>query len=140
MSSIRNISLGIPLRSGHVLVLDGTDSVTGENFHRLIGGGIEFGETAEAALRREFAEELGVTLGSVELLEVVENIFEFEGLLGHEIVHVFAVDSADIDAFSLDVHLRVLDEGSPVHWVLAGGTDRPIYPAEVARIINALVQ
>lgn len=57
-------------------MLEGTDSVTGETFHRLIGGGIEFGETAEAALRREFAEELGVTLGSVELLEVVENIFE----------------------------------------------------------------
>ncbi len=107
----------------------------------MIGGGIEFGETAEAALRREFAEELGVTLGSVELLEVVENIFEFEGgRPGHEIVHVFGVDSADIDAFPLDVQLRVLDEGSPVHWVLSGGSDRPIYPAEAARIINALVQ
>ncbi|KZL30449.1 MULTISPECIES: NUDIX domain-containing protein [Rhodococcus] len=140
MSSIRNISLGIPVRSGHIHILDGTDSVTGENFHRLIGGGIEFGETAEAALRREFAEELGVTLGSVELLEVVENIFEFEGRPGHEIVHVFGVDSADIDAFPLDVQLRVLDEGSPVHWVLSGGSDRPIYPAEAARIINALVQ
>lgn len=121
-------------------MLDGTDSVTGENFHRLIGGGIEFGETAEAALRREFAEELGVRLGSVELLEVVENIFEYEGRPGHEIVHVFAVDSTDIDAFPLDVQLRVLDEGSPVHWVLSGGSDRPIYPAEAARIINALVQ
>ncbi|MCD2108741.1 NUDIX domain-containing protein [Rhodococcus erythropolis] len=140
MSSIRNISLGLPVRCGHVLMLDGTDSVTGENFHRLIGGSIEFGETAEAALRREFAEELGVTLGSVELLEVVENIFEFEGRLGHEIVHVFAVDSAEFDAFPLDVQLRVLDEGSPVHWVLTGGSDRPIYPAEAARIINALVQ
>ncbi len=26
------------------------------------------------------------------------------------------------------------------HWVLSGGSDRPIYPAEAARIINALVQ
>lgn len=78
--------------------------------------------------------------GKDSVTEVVENIFEFEGRPGHEIVHVFGVDSADIDAFPLDVQLRVLDEGSPVHWVLSGGSDRPIYPAEAARIINALVQ
>jgi len=73
MPSIRNISVGLPIRDGRVLVLDGVDSVTGRVFHRAIGGGIEFGETAEAALRREFVEELGVSLGAVTLLGVAEN-------------------------------------------------------------------
>ncbi|HEY4453333.1 MAG TPA: NUDIX domain-containing protein [Pseudonocardiaceae bacterium] len=137
MASIRNIAVGLPVRAGHVLVIDGIDRVKGEVFHRAIGGGIEFGETAEAALRREFVEELGVALDAVELLDVIENIFEYEGTPGHEIAHVFAVDSADIDAIPLDARLTVLDEGSPVRWVPIN-TSRPIYPTGVAGILETL--
>ncbi len=132
--------MGLPIRSGHVLVLEGVDRVTGEAFHRAIGGGIEFGETAEAALRREFTEELGVTLGAVELLGVVENIFEYEGNPGHEIAHVFAVESAEIDAIPLDARLWVLDEGSPVRWVLIEGVNRPVYPAGITEILETRVR
>jgi 8-oxo-dGTP pyrophosphatase MutT (NUDIX family) len=136
MASIRNIAVGLPVRAGHVLVIDGIDRVKGELFHRAIGGGIEFGETAEAALRREFIEELGVTLEHVELLDVIENIFEYEGAPGHEIAHVFAVDSADIDAIPLDAQLRVLDEGSPVHWVPITETSRPFYPTGILDMLK----
>ncbi|MFD6860398.1 NUDIX domain-containing protein [Rhodococcus sp. NPDC060090] len=138
MSSIRNLSVGLPVRSGHVLVLDGVDRVTGEVFHRAIGGGIEFGETAEAALRREFTEELGVTLGAIELLAVVESIFEYEGNPGHEIVHVFAVESAEIDAIPLGARLRVLDEGSPIRWVPIGEANRPFYPTGIAEMLDTV--
>ncbi|MFD6895037.1 NUDIX hydrolase [Rhodococcus sp. NPDC060086] len=140
MSSIRNLSVGLPIRSGHVLVLDGVDRVTGEAFHRAIGGGIEFGETAETALRREFTEELGVTLGATELLAVVENIFEYEGNRGHEIVHVFAVDSVEIDAIPWSAQLRVLDEGSPIRWVSIAEANRPFYPTGVADILDTLLR
>ncbi|MGV8883265.1 MAG: NUDIX domain-containing protein [Rhodoglobus sp.] len=138
MHSIRNISVGLPIRDGRVLVLDGVDSVTGKVFHRAIGGGIEFGETAEAALRREFVEELGVSLGRVTLLDVAENIFEYEGEPGHEIAHIFGVESVEIDAIPLDAELHVLDEGSPVRWVSIDGSDRPFYPEGVARILNSV--
>jgi len=138
--SIRNIAVGLPVRDGHVLVLDGADAVKGEAFHRALGGGIEFGETAEAALRREFVEELDVVLGSVRLLGVVENIFEYEGDAGHEIAHVFAVESADIDALSLDARLRVLDEGSPVRWVPVARMDRPLYPEGVTELLGVLLR
>lgn len=132
MPAIRNIAVGLPTRDGHILVLDGEDPVKGEVFHRAIGGGIEFGETAEAALRREFMEELGVSLGTVRLLGVIENIFEYEGNPGHEISHVFAVDSEEIDAIPLDAQLKVLDEGSPIGWVpIDDGW--PLYP-EGARL------
>lgn len=117
MPSIRNIAVGLPVKDGHVLVLFGTDAVRRLDFLRAIGGGIEFGETAEAALRREFMEELGVTLDTAEPLGVFENIFTYEGVPGHEIAHVFAVTCAEIDALPLDAELSVLDEGSPVRWV-----------------------
>lgn len=114
---------------------DGEDSHRGEVFYRAIGGGIEFGETAETALRREFVEELAVSLGDVHLLGVLENIFEYEGQPGHEVVHVFAVESEDIDEIPLDAELQVLDEGSAVKWRRIASIDRPFYPSGILALI-----
>ena len=139
MPAIRNLAVGLPVRGGHLLVLDGTDFIKGESFHRAIGGGIEFGETAEQALRREFVEELAVSLQSVRLLGVLENIFEYEGQPGHEIVHVFSVDSTDLDAVPLDAELHVLDEGSPVRWRAISSLDRPVYPSGALGLLGSVV-
>ncbi|MCS3442008.1 MULTISPECIES: NUDIX hydrolase [Microbacterium] len=117
MPAIRNIAVGLPVKDGHVLALEGHDRSRGLDFLRAIGGGIEFGETAAEALRREFMEELGVSLQDAEPLGVFENIFTYEGEPGHEIAHVFAVTCAELDAVPLDAELRILDEGSPVRWV-----------------------
>ncbi|WP_194765194.1 NUDIX domain-containing protein [Microbacterium sp. UFMG61] len=117
MPAIRNIAVGLPVKDGHVLALEGHDRSRGLDFLRAIGGGIEFGETAVEALGREFMEELGVSLQDAEPLGVFENIFIYEGEPGHEIAHVFAVTCAELDAVPLDAELRILDEGSPVRWV-----------------------
>ena len=139
MPTIRNLAVGLPVRDGHVLVSDATDPTTGEASHRAVGGGIEFGERADVALRREFAEELGVVLATVQLLGVVENIFGYGGQPGHEIVHVFAVESEGFDAIALDATLRVLDEGSQVRWRRLSTLDRPLYPAGTADLLRSLV-
>lgn len=136
MPSIRNIAVGLPVRDGHVLVLHARDAVKGEAFLRAIGGGIKFGETAEAAVRREFAEELGVALDRVHLLGVIENIFEYEGEPCHEIAHVFGVESAALDAIPLDARLHILDEGSPVEWIRISELDRPLYPEGVLALLG----
>lgn len=139
MPAIRNISIGLPRKAGHVLALRGRDSLRGLTFYRGIGGGIEFGETAEEALRREFQEELAVELGEVTLLGVVENIFEYEGSPGHEIAHVYAVESAELATVPLDAELTILDEGSPVTWVpiasLRDG-DRPLFPVGALELLE----
>ncbi|WP_209447014.1 NUDIX domain-containing protein [Rhodococcus gordoniae] len=105
--------------------------MAGEAFFRAIGGGIEFGEMAEAALRREFTEELGVTLGAVELLGVVENIFEYEANRGHEIAHVFAVESAEIDAIPLMRGCGCSTKAARFDGVSIDETNRPFFPAGV---------
>lgn len=140
MTSMRNIAVGLPIRDGHVLAQKGRDAVKGSSYLRAIGGGIEFCETAEAALRREFYEELGVELGAVQLLGVIENIFEYEGSPGHEMVHVFAVESADVDVIALDAQLYVLDEGSRVGWFNISSLDWPLYPDGSAALIHAWVE
>ncbi|MDO5735696.1 MAG: NUDIX domain-containing protein [Propionibacteriaceae bacterium] len=138
MPSIRNLAVGLPLKDGCILVSQGVDRVRGLHFVRALGGGIEFGETAEAALHREFHEELGCRIDSAQLLGVLENIFEYEGMPGHEIVHVFSVDSAELAALPIDVELRVLDEGSPVRWVpvneLLQGQP-PLFPDGALRLV-----
>jgi len=135
MQSIRNIAVGLPVRDGHVFVSEASDSIRREEFYRAIGGGIEFGEPAEAALRREFEEELGVSLESVQLLGVLENLFEYEQVAAHEIVHVFAVASKDLDLIPIDAELNVLDEGSPAGWKRLSTIDRPLYPAGALQMV-----
>ncbi|MGO4188959.1 NUDIX domain-containing protein [Pseudarthrobacter sp. TAF60_1] len=128
MPLIRNLAVGLLVRDGYVLVSGATDSVKGEAFYRAIGGGIEFGETADGAVRREFEEELGVALQKTQLLGVLENIFEYEAVAGHEIVHVFAVTAKELDVIPIDAELHILDEGSPVYWKRINDIDRPLYP------------
>lgn len=138
MGSIRNIAVGLPVKDGHVLLSESFDGVRDLRFHRAVGGGIEFGETAVQALRREFREELDVALDEVRLLGVLENLFEYEGQPGHEYVHVFAVRSADLDEVPLDAELVVLDEGSPVRWVPVK-TDAPVFPDGVLELLAGTV-
>ena len=135
MGTIRNIAVGLPVKGRHVLLSEGFDRVRGLVFHRAVGGGIEFGERAEAALRREFDEELAVSLSGVRPLGVIENIFAFEGVPDHEYVHVFAVESDALDGVPLDAQLVVLDEGSPVRWVPLD-TQTPVFPAGVLDLLR----
>lgn len=61
---------------GAILVAPGFDPVKQQRFYRPLGGGIEFGERAEDALRREIQEEIGAELRAPRLLGVLENTFE----------------------------------------------------------------
>lgn len=86
----------------------GRDEVKGEDFGRIIGGGVEFGETSEIALRREFKEELGSELLNVSFVKVIENIFEYKGNPMHEIVFLYTGDLADKSLY-LKERMRVVD-------------------------------
>ena len=84
--------LGLMRRpDGRVLVERCHDRHDGETFYRAMGGGVEFGEYAAAALAREFMEELGLPITVGARRAVVENIFVYEGAAGHEIVFIHDV-------------------------------------------------
>jgi len=100
------------------------------NFHRLLGGGVEFGELARDAALGEIEEELGVLLPSVEFVRVVENLFELDGTAGHQVVFVYrAVVPDDLvpdcGAWFDDVGVPMRVEWRP----LAGLDGIPLYPA-----------
>lgn len=86
---IRPLAIAIIRRDNDILVFQGTDKITGEVFHRPLGGGIDFGEKAYDTIHREFVEELGVELKNVVLKGVIESIFSWDAKHKHEVVFVF---------------------------------------------------
>ena len=62
-----------------------------------MGGGIEFGERSEEALKREFLEELGIEIEIDKYLGISENIFEFNGRKAHELVLMYRINIKDED-------------------------------------------
>ena len=75
--------------SAHAVSLNRPTAENPNGYHRLIGGGVELGETHHDALVREIEEELHATVRDVAPLGVVENIFHIDGALGHEIVFLY---------------------------------------------------
>ncbi|MFN0013292.1 MAG: NUDIX domain-containing protein [Saprospiraceae bacterium] len=75
-----------------------------DNYHffRPPGGGIEHGERASDAVRREMREELNTEISEPELIDVLENIFEYGGETKHEIVFLFKASVLDEQITSVD--------------------------------------
>jgi len=95
MKEIEVISRAVILDGTRILLCKGKG-----NYYCLPGGHVEFGETAEAALRRELMEELGAEVKSAQFIGSHENIFDQEGQRRHELNFVFltALKSSEVKA------------------------------------------
>ncbi len=78
------------------------------HFFRPPGGGIELGERAVDAARREMREELDTEISEPELITVLENIFEYGGETKHEIVFLFRAAVLDERITSVP-EIQILD-------------------------------
>jgi ADP-ribose pyrophosphatase YjhB (NUDIX family) len=90
------------VREGNRLLLARMiDPDDGSTYFRPLGGGIDFGENGEEAVRREFQEELGVELGAIRDIGFLENLFEMGGEAYHELCLIFVAepDGWPIDRF-----------------------------------------
>ena len=86
-------------KDNHIFVLEGYDPKKDETFYRPIGGGIEFGELAKEAAVREFQEELGTNIIVDNDVQVFENIFEYNGKPGHEVVFILDANLVNSQLF-----------------------------------------
>jgi ADP-ribose pyrophosphatase YjhB (NUDIX family) len=91
----RPVAVALIRRGDEILVFDVPDDVSSVVGWRPPGGTIEFGERGVDAVVREIQEELGVDVVDPIYLGTTENIFEYLGRKGHELVRVYAVRFAD---------------------------------------------
>jgi len=132
-NKIRNLSLVILKKDNRFLASAGFDQEKNENFYRLVGGGIEFGETSLEALKREIKEELGFELINYKLLAVIENTFSYNGKPGHEICFIYEADFKDKSNYEIE-EFKILDshDSCSAIWVDRNDLEnKKVYPEGV---------
>lgn len=133
MSRIRAKSVCLFRHQGRILLAEGYDPVKKIHFLLPIGGGVDFGETSVAAAIREVQEEIGAQAVDLELLGVSENIFEFGGKPGHEIVFVYQGRFADERFYQQEIIHGMESNGDPIvmRWIEQAAVLNhvlPVYP------------
>jgi ADP-ribose pyrophosphatase YjhB (NUDIX family) len=109
---IRPIAIGLLFVDDALLVMRVADATGRLVGLRPPGGGIEFGESAEAALIREFREEFDAAVEILGLPSIFENRYVFNGRPGHEIVFAFPIASPELTAKIAGRYVVSEDNGS----------------------------
>ena len=89
---IRPVVLGLAIKNNKLLVSEGFDKIKNETFYRCLGGGIEFLEKSEEALKREFLEEINISITVKDFLGISENIFTYQGKKAHELILFYSIE------------------------------------------------
>jgi ADP-ribose pyrophosphatase YjhB (NUDIX family) len=128
---IRPIAIGIFRRDDSILVVEGWDEVKQQHFYRPLGGAVAFGERGHEALVREMREEIGAEIVGAHYWCMIENLFTFNGVPGHEIVLVYEARLADPALYNAEI-AAVEDDGvafTAIWKPLTEFTDAtPLYP------------
>lgn len=134
---IRPVVLGIARNGNKILVSEGHDKVKNQVFYRCLGGGIEFLEKSDVALKREFKEELGIDIAVGEFLGIAENIFNFQGNDAHELVLFYNIKLKDED---IKERYRILDEedDGDTYWIDIDefkNKEKILYPEQILKYL-----
>ncbi|AKG20141.1 NUDIX hydrolase [Calothrix sp. 336/3] len=101
-AQIRVLALGLIRDGDKIFISEGYDPVKQQTFYRVMGGGVDFGETSLEALQREFQEEIQAELKNIRYLGCLENIFTFNGNPGHEIIQLYECEFVDSKFYQLE--------------------------------------
>ena len=134
---IRPIALGLAIKNNKLLVSEGFDKVKNETFYRCLGGGIEFLEKSEEALKREFLEEINIEITVKDFLGISENIFTYQGKKAHELILFYSIDISDEN---YKEEYKVIDDHSETiaKWVDIEefkNKNKILYPEEVFKYL-----
>jgi ADP-ribose pyrophosphatase YjhB (NUDIX family) len=119
----------IPDAAGRVL-FDRTHHPHKARFYWLPGGGVEAGEIAEEALRRELIEEASLVIDVKRLLYLSENLFVESGEYRHEVILYFLAEAGEtLPGAPTDLRHH--------EWHPPDATPGPFLPPDVAAAVAA---
>ena len=102
-----------------------------------MGGGIEFLEKSEDALKREFMEEIQVDIIVKDFLGIAENIFTYEGKNAHELVLFYSIEIPE-DQYKEEYIVEEEGKKDVAKWVSIDefkSGKRILYPEEIFKYI-----
>jgi ADP-ribose pyrophosphatase YjhB (NUDIX family) len=106
--AIRPIAAAVIRNEDRILVWEDHDPTTGDVVAVPLAGGIEFGETGQAAIGRELQEEVGATPTRVRYLGLLEDIFVWAGQKRHELYLIYDVELAGRTVYEAE-KIRVVE-------------------------------
>ena len=138
-AGIRPLALAVFRDGPRILVEDNSAQDRRDYFYRPPGGGVEFGERAIDAVRREMREEFDAEIADVRSVGTLENIFDYHGRPGHEVVFVF--ETRFVDASFYEAERIVGTEGAGIRieaiWLdVSQPLDRPLYPNGLLELLS----
>lgn len=134
---IRVLALAIIKNKKRILVSPGYDEAKKLVFYRLLGGGIDYGESSIDALHREFKEELDIEIINCKLLTVKENIFTYNGKPYHEISFIYEAGFKDSSLYEKEEFkiLDSVDEGKVIWLEIDDSKEQNIFPDGVKNVL-----
>lgn len=133
-------SLCIVKHGNRLLVSRDPDKVKKDYYFRPLGGSVDFRERSDQTVKREFMEELGVTLINLKYLGAMENIFTMNGEDCHEIDFIYEGDTKEKGIYDRQ-EIEFIEGGKKAlaMWVdydeFASGKLR-LVPEEIFKFIN----
>jgi ADP-ribose pyrophosphatase YjhB (NUDIX family) len=135
----RPIALAIIRHYDRLLVFEVADPVRGITGYRPLGGSIEFGERGHDTVAREIREEIGAELVDVRYLATVENIHQYLGRPGHEIVRLYEGRLTDASFYERELIDGAEENGEPLRcmWKPIADFERgvPLYPEGLLEVL-----
>lgn len=128
--------------TAHAVSLNPPTKENPDGYHRLIGGGVELGESHRDAIVREVDEELGAEIRYLTFLATVENIFRIDGVLGHEIVFLYGGRLDPLPARSGASLTEIDGSVLPVVWrpIQDEQESLPLYPSAAVAWVHSLTE
>jgi len=126
--------------TAHAVSLNPATAENASGYHRLIGGGVELGETHHDAIVREVDEELGATIRDLAFVTAFESIFRIDGTLGHEIVFLYVGRLEPSPALTGASLTEIDGSVMPVVWRPIDDQDEPLplYPSATVDWVRSL--